>query len=105
LPYYQALVAHVKSANKQVDLYEIIPSDTISFKKYLERAEQFAEQRGYKKIPSEYNDLIVPGIVLDLADPDRATVFNCLFVDTKSKPKRPCLVPTQLHEPVGDEGA
>lgn len=79
LPYYLVFISHLRASNMQIDLYEVLPSDADIFREDMALAQQFAEQRGYKRIALEYADLIVPGVAVDRIAANKATIFDCLF--------------------------
>lgn len=45
------------------------------------RAQDWAESQGFAPIPEEYLTVVVPGAELELADPGKVTIYNCLFED------------------------
>lgn len=47
----------------------------------LRQASAWAENQGFVAIPEEYLAVVVPGAELELAEPGKVTVYNCLFED------------------------
>ena len=55
--------------------------ETLEHKALFQRAERFAQEKGYEPILEEFLGKPVPGASLELAEPGTVSVYNCLFED------------------------
>ena len=80
LPYYLVkLLCREYNGDEPVER-DASPENDLQ-KDVFARAVRFAESRGFKPIPEDDLEKLVPGALLELAAPGTVTVYNCLFED------------------------
>lgn len=84
-PYYLIRLLRSNIAGEQIVQQEVQPS-TGEQQELLQRVEQFAQERGFRALPGDYLQQLVPGAALELAVPGTVTVYNCLFEDEANRP-------------------
>lgn len=57
---------------------------TKTHKELVSRAHQFATLHGFRDLPQEYLEHVLPDVELDLAERGSVKIFNCLFEDLDS---------------------
>jgi hypothetical protein len=81
VPYYLVqLLRRELDTDGQV-IEQAVEPETHLHIQMLQRAQQFAEYHGFKRLPRNYLSQLVPDVKLELADPGTVTVYNCLFED------------------------
>jgi hypothetical protein len=77
-PYYIVKVICVEEDGQPRTVEAVSPIH----QQLLDRAERFAQSRGFQKLPGQYFEHMLPDVELEIAPRGQVTVFNCLFTDS-----------------------